>query len=672
MPSDNGVAGAPAGYQLEAGEDDQPVVVPLSRREIILSAVTRAAEQFLGGSSATWRESVNQIIAELGQRLNVKRIFLLKNQKVTADMVITGLQYEWVNRGAQPLIHSDGLNSFSLHEKGFGRWAGILYHDGLINDDIANLPENERGIFLSPGVKSIICVPVFVGDQWWGFIGFEDYPFAGSCSQAELDAFRTIAVTFGAAIRRKRAEEMLQKFQLGIERSNDVIFMTDPKGDIIYTNPAFTSVYGFTPLEATGQNPRILNSNKHDKAFFAQFWSSLVQKSAFAAEIINKTKSGDLLTVETTVTPVLSEQNEILAYLTIQRDITQRIKMEEALRHEKSQVEQKAKEIEDIAKFPAEDPSPIMRVSKEGTILYANRAAEPVLTLWQTGVDGTVPSEWQEILTEAFSHNQSRSKDIAIDSRIFSFHLVPVTQSGYVNVYGHDVTSEREIDRLKSEFIALASHQLRTPLTSLRWYSERLLKDNNQLSEKQIESGQVIRDTTINMAKLVDDLLNISRIERGKIEIKPETADLAQTIEKVIKEMAGQAHEKDIKVGFNNQSQLKPFNFDPRLIEQVVLNLLSNAIKYTPNNGQINIFLSEDQNLAIVEVKDTGIGIPKDFEAKMFQRFSRAHNALDAGIEGTGLGLSFVKMILDKSGGKIWHQSVEAEGTSMYFSLPVR
>lgn len=235
-----------------------------------------------------------------------------------------------------------------------------------------------------------------------------------------------------------------------------------------------------------------------------------------------------------------------------------------------------------------------------------------------------------------------------------------------------DVTHEYEIDKAKTEFVSLASHQLRTPLSSINWYTEMLLSgDAGKINEHQTKYLKEIYSGSQRMVDLVNSLLNVSRLEMGTFLVEPKKTNILEMADDVIKELTPRSLEKNIKIKKNYDITLPEINVDPKLMRIIFQNLLSNSLKYTSAKGKIELKITHDDKNLGIEVKDNGMGIPESQKSNIFSKFFRADNVRQTETEGTGLGLYLVKSIIEHSEGKVRFQSTENKGTTFYVSLPL-
>lgn len=299
-----------------------------------------------------------------------------------------------------------------------------------------------------------------------------------------------------------------------------------------------------------------------------------------------------------------------------------------------------------------------------------------------------VPIEKTPIRNALFSNTKVVSNEYSYvrrDSSKFAASIVatPIHLGnniiGGVNTF-RDITRERDIDRMKTEFISLASHQLRTPLSAMKWFSEILLDgDTGPLTDEQKEMIGNIYHSNERMIELVNTLLNISRIESGRIIIEPKPTDLKKLVDEVVLELRPKLDAKKHTLVVSVHEVLPEIMIDPKLVRHVYMNLLTNAIKYTQDGGQIMVLISKSGNEVISQISDNGFGIPKDQQEKVFSKFFRAKNIISIETDGTGLGLYLTKAIVDSSGGKIWFESTPKEetttddkhGTTFWFVLPL-
>ncbi len=246
----------------------------------------------------------------------------------------------------------------------------------------------------------------------------------------------------------------------------------------------------------------------------------------------------------------------------------------------------------------------------------------------------------------------------------------PSSVSGVIR----DITKEVEVDRAKSEFVSLASHQLKTPLTAVRWYSEALMKGAaGELSVAQLKYVGTIEEANRRMIDLVNELLNISRIELNTFSQNPEEIDLRDLVDSVVEEQRQTAEARQLKLNISI-ADVPHIVADKAMARMVFQNLISNAIKYTPNGGTISCTVEvggAKKEGIFVRISDTGIGIPKKDQSRVFEKLHRASNARVLVSDGTGLGLYVVKLILEHAGGGITFESTESKGTTFFVTFPL-
>jgi two-component system sensor histidine kinase VicK len=235
-----------------------------------------------------------------------------------------------------------------------------------------------------------------------------------------------------------------------------------------------------------------------------------------------------------------------------------------------------------------------------------------------------------------------------------------------------DVTEEKLLDKQKSEFVSLASHQLRTPLATAKWYTEMLISgDIGEVSEKQKEYLEKLHIANEEMVDLVDVLLNVSRIEMGTLPIDKKQTNVEEITESILADFSVEIERKGIRVEKKYNDNLKNIKSDPKLLRIVIQNLISNAIKYTPSGGGVSIIFEESliKGKKII-ISDSGIGIPKNAQSMIFTKLFRADNArVLENVSGTGLGLYLVKSIIGSMGGDLSFVSEENKGSIFTINL---
>jgi len=328
----------------------------------------------------------------------------------------------------------------------------------------------------------------------------------------------------------------------------------------------------------------------------------------------------------------------------------------------------------------------------DGLVTVVNPAAERLLGVQEEGCIGQplwtlyarfppqVVDEVQKIIQKLGVGRPpaqlTLERELGREKRILSAHFAPVVTeqeefSGVVTVL-RDITREREIAQAKNEFISIVAHELRTPMTSIKGYTDLILKKAvGPLTEAQENFLRVVKSNVDRLAALVSDLLDISRIEAGRVKLNLQPLRLEEITRDVVSTLERAIHERNLTIEVNIPQDLPWVRGDRDRLVQVLTNLLSNAYQYTEAGGHITVSLHRRDGMVQVDVTDTGIGIAPEDQERIFERFFRADHELVRRQSGTGLGLPIVKSIVEMHGGRIWVKSELGKGSTFSFTLPI-
>lgn len=470
----------------------------------------------------------------------------------------------------------------------------------------------------------------------------------------------------------------------GISHSSNHIIITDKDGKIIFANAAAEKMTGYRFSEMFNQTPRLWGGLM-SKQFYADLWKNNKEGLTTNAEIINRRKDGTIYEVMSHISPIKDVEERVIGFIATEEDITQ-IKLSESIaRKKEKQFLQLTERISEV--FLIRELKPLEK------ILYVSPAFEMIWgvtrkalykdnKLWNNFVHKDDRKRINEVINRL--NNGIEKYDIEYrlqmqDGTIKWIHeqgeLISEEAGEKIKVVGvaRDITKEKEVDKVKTEFVSLASHQLRTPLTAIVWNLEMLMGSGSEnLTAEQQSKLQTIYHCTKHLTELVNDLLNVSRLETGKLKITAELLSFEKFVESVIAEIDTMTENKKCEIIFSKpETEMEKLLIDKELMREVIVNLISNAIKYSNKTTcQIKLKLEKINDEVEFSVRDNGIGIPKEEQSKIFERFFRAENAIKVHGVGSGLGLYLVKMIVEKSGGKIWFESEIGKGTIFYVRMP--
>lgn len=350
-----------------------------------------------------------------------------------------------------------------------------------------------------------------------------------------------------------------------------------------------------------------------------------------------------------------------------------------------SNIESQRNRVEIILNSTAES---ILAIDREGTILIANAAASDLTQLSSSALVGKNIHDlfqWSRDM-QPFSVDYNAEEpqihtDLEYTDHAGSTHFVKIIVArvraeergdAQTIVTIHDETKTRELENMKIDFVSMAAHELRTPLASLRGYIELIsYKEGDRIGDEAKKYLHQALKSSTELGSLINNLLDVTRIERGTLTLNMEPVDLADTIKQAVHDIRFVAEDKQIRIDYNGPDTGDLVFADTIALREVVNNLLGNAIKYTDPNGKIEISLTREGDIYVTRVKDTGIGIPRKALPYLFTKFYRVHGGLDSGSTGTGLGLFISKSIIERHNGIIDVESEEGVGSTFTFTLPV-
>lgn len=496
-------------------------------------------------------------------------------------------------------------------------------------------------------------------------------------------------VGVGYDITQKRiTEQKLIQLSKGIEQSPASVIITDIHGNIEYVNSKLVEITGYLPEELIGKNPRIFQSGYTTKEEYDLLWRTISSGNEYRSEIQNQKRNGDLFWESVLISPIRDDSGKIVNYLAIKEDITDRKKAD--------------LEIQKLSVAIEQNPASVIITDTEGKIEYVNKKflttsgysrSELLGKIVRILKAGHTPDEiYIEIWNNLFAgkqwsgEHQNRTKkrekyweSVLIspinnsEGKITNFIILSEDISERKRMEKDLITAKEkaeESDRLKSAFLANMSHEIRTPLNSILGFSD-LLTDPDLDSATRTEFAGLINNSGNNLLGIINDVLDISKIEAGQIVLSKQRLSAQSLIVDIQKEYSYKAKSKgiDLKLASGLPKDELFFMGDEIRIKQVLINFVGNAIKFT-EKGFIEIGVKLEKGTIRFHVKDTGIGIPKEFHDKVFDRFRQVEPSPTRKYGGNGLGLAITKNLAELMGGKIWLESKFGHGSTFYFGLP--
>lgn len=338
-----------------------------------------------------------------------------------------------------------------------------------------------------------------------------------------------------------------------------------------------------------------------------------------------------------------------------------------ALSHEKEQLSNILKSMVDG----------VITIGAGGQIILINPPAESMLNTWRFEENITnsnrLPSLLNNIFNKVIHTEKEQVGSISAQGRFWTISMAPLKNKNVIRgavAVIRDMTDENRLDKLRKDFVANVSHELRTPLAMMQGYSEALIDDIVDSPEERKELAKILNDEALRMGRLVNELLDLARMEGGNIETELQTMTIDPIVQKVIRKFSNLAKEQGIRMLEEVEGTRYKYDVDADRLEQILTNLIDNAIRHTSEGGSVTVRMMEEEEQVTIEVQDTGSGIPEEDLPYIFERFYKADKARTRGKTGTGLGLSIVKYLVEAHRGKIKVHSKLGEGTTFIVSLP--
>ncbi len=522
---------------------------------------------------------------------------------------------------------------------------------------------------LKCGLHGAFAFPFFQGAKLIGVIElFKRAPFREVVDDLLLNLSTSIGIEIGYFLKRKNEEELRLQLITIFNFSNDGIYTTDNKGIVKSWNPSAERFYGWKAYEIIGSTIKRTYPDErlHE---FDEIWEKLFLGKPienFQTERLHK--SGKRIWGNYTYGPIISIFGDVSEGCVLVQDVTEEKNIKENL----FLCEEKFNTLTEIS----EDW--VWEIDINGVITFSNQGVFNILEYKPDEIIGKslfkfLVAEERERIEIKFHENISQKKcwideTIYFNSKSGSKLSLKIHSIGYRGIC-RDITEMERNERLKNEFIAIVSHELRTPLTSIYGALSLLISKKFDPKEES-ELLNTAQRNSIRLTNILNDIIDIEKLQLGKLTLNFEKTNLRELILESVTTSEVLAKKADLKIVIEKPLQDVWVNGDNQRLIQVMINLLSNALKFSPKQGTIFVGMEVTDTNVKISIQDQGKGIPKEFESKIFEKFSQADSSSKRVYQGTGLGLNICKNIIEAHGGKISYKTEVGDGTTFYFELP--
>ncbi|NOZ74651.1 MAG: PAS domain S-box protein, partial [FCB group bacterium] len=517
--------------------------------------------------------------------------------------------------------------------------------------------------FMDRPSMSLMFAPIVWNEDPIGFITVQSYD-RGAYGNEDLRVLEAVASQVSGAFHRAKTEELLLIQQASIEQSAESVVVTDTKGRIIYANPAFSRISGYSLEEVKGKNPRVCKSGHHPKVFYKKLWDTIKSGQTWRGEFLNKRKNGELYWESASISPVMDQDGEIVRFVAVKADITSQ---KEAL----NKLEESERRFRTII-----NSAPVgIVIHQDGKLVLANPYAvenlgydkddellgRPLIEFIHPDDRAASAERAKKILTTKKDEISTRTRIIKKDGSVLdtmthgaltTFNGKPAIVVGIIDI-SESVRHQEELeaavikarvaDRVKTLFLANMSHEIRTPLNSLLGFMEVVEFETREgASRDLIQMFDSIHASGNRIIRTIHEILDASTIDAGAFEMHSRILSLKSVVEQVIRELNSRAGEKELYLHFESKVRNDQVNIDLYSIQQAVMNLVDNAIKYTEEGG-IRVEIQRVKDRLVLTISDTGIGMSEEYQRRMWTIFSQESEGYTKKYQGVGLGMALVK-----------------------------
>ncbi len=643
----------------------------------------RTIEEMAGMACRAAVENLDLTDAWVGVRGEADRVKILAGYGYPGDVLQA--QIEKKRMGCQKKVMLSGEPFVTLDVRGLSPFAGCELFAKQYN------------------IGSCAVFPVFTGKICVGtFTMHFDKKRNESNIKSIMPFVETLVQQMGHIWDRCLAEERLRKLSRAVMSSPSSVVITNAEGIIEYVNPKFCEVTGYSSREAIGENPRILNAGHQPRNFYETLWKTIKGGREWRGEFCNKKKNGEIYWESASISPIQDEDQKITHFVAIKEDITKSRKIQKALEKREEQLSQAAA-IAQLGYWELDYDSGVLTFNqlmwellgtsseKEGGDTmdmkhFLERFCHPDdQAILKQHIQKALQVE--KNLEYELEYRAIRSDNGTIRHGYVRYRIICDDAGRPIKAYGfnHDITHRKQMElelhkamkaaetanQAKSQFLANMSHEIRTPMNAIIGMSYLALR--TQLNPRQKDYLKKIETSASSLLGIINDILDFSKIEAGKLDMETIDFDLGEVLGNLSNLIGEKALEKQVEFIFSIDPEVPMFlQGDPLRLGQVLLNLVGNSVKFTPA-GEIVLFikpveLTSDQAVLYFGVKDTGIGLTKQEQSKLFKPFEQADASTTRQYGGTGLGLVITRDLVRMMGGNLDVESEFGKGTTFFFT----